>query len=78
MWRSGQIIGQNMRFSLYKGQKWSLFFNNEDQNCIFSEVRDNSSRMMYRGPWGTPGSLGGGGGRVGLQNGPTALARKKP
>ena len=38
--------------SLYKGQKLSLFFKDEDQNCIFSEVslRDNSSRMMYRGP----------------------------
>ena len=69
MWRAGQIIGQNMRFSLYKGQEWSIFFNNKDQKCNFPEVRDNSSRMMYRGRWGAPGSLRGGGGRMGLQNG---------
>ena len=25
--------------------------------------------MMYHGRWGAPGSLGGGGGRMGLQNG---------
>ena len=36
---------------------------------MFPEVRDDSSRMMYRGRWGAPGSLRGGGGRMGLQNG---------
>ena len=35
----------------------------------FPEVRDSSSRMMYRGRWGAPESLRGGGGRIGLQNG---------
>ena len=44
-------------------------FKNKDLNCIFPEVRDNSSRMMYHGRWGAPGSLGGAGGRIGLQNG---------
>ena len=44
-------------------------FQNKDQNCIFPEVRDNSSRMMYCGRWGAPESLRGGGGRIGLQNG---------
>ena len=61
----------------YKGQEWSIFFKNKDQNCIFPEVRDNSSRMMYRGPWGTPGGLGGGGGRMGLQDGPIGLGAQK-
>ena len=36
---------------------------------MFSEVRNRSSRMMYRGRWGAPGSLEGGGGRMGLKNG---------
>ena len=38
----------------------SIFLKNEDQNCIFPEVGDNSSTMMYRGRWGAPGSMGGG------------------
>ena len=33
--------------------------------------------MMYRGPWGTPGGLGGGGGRMGLQDGPIGLGAQK-
>ena len=52
----------------YKGPKWSLFSEIEDQDCIYLEVCENGSSIMYRGPWGAPVSLGGGRPR-GLQNG---------
>ena len=42
---------------------------------MFSEARDNSSIITYRGRWGTPGRLGGGGGRMGLHNGPHAISK---
>ena len=35
-----------------------IFLEDKDQNHNLSKVRDNSSRVMYYGPWGTPGEPG--------------------
>ena len=83
MRRLCEIIGQNTVLVAYTfprrgGLKWFLFFKNKNQNQQIPKVRDISFKMMYHGPWGTPGSLRGGGGRKGLQNGPTGQYAHEP